>query len=142
MNKRIGWQKYEDMLESQLDSPLFDSLLNKIPDIDEDSYEEGAGGFVTQDIVVPIDDKMMENIALTVNFDCWMGHTNFNLTPETKSVLNKIDGVEVLKICSRYRFFIGIGKMFNFNEVRAIIERELESNQGEEIEKNRGTNQG
>jgi hypothetical protein len=131
MNKRIGWQKYEDMLESQLDSPLFDSLLNKLPDIDEDRYEEGAEGLVTQDIVVPIDDKMMENIILTSNFDCWMGHTNFNLTPEIKSILNKIDGVEILKICSRYRFFVGIGKMFEFNDVRSMIERELESNLGE-----------
>ena len=131
MNKRIGWQKYEDMLESQLDSPLFDSLLNKLPDTDEDSYEDGAEGLVTQDIVVPIDDKMMENIILTANFDCWMGHTNFNLTPEIKSILNKIDGVEILKICSRYRFFVGIGKMFEFNDVRSMIERELESNLGE-----------
>ena len=131
MNKRIGWQKYEDMLESQLDSTLFDSLLNKLPDTDEDSYEDGAEGLVTQDIVVPIDDKMMENIILTANFDCWMGHTNFNLTPEIKSILNKIDGVEILKICSRYRFFVGIGKMFEFNDVRSMIERELESNLGE-----------
>ena len=131
IKRRIGWQKYEDMLESQLDSPLFDSLLNKLPEINEDGYEEGAEGLVTQDIVVPIDDKMMENIILTANFNCWMAHTNFNLTPETKSVLNRVDGVEILKICSRYRFFIGIGKMFDFNDVRYSIEQELESNLGE-----------
>ncbi len=131
MNKRIGWQKYEDMLESQLDSPLFDSLLGKLPEIEEDNYIEGAESLATQDVIVPIDDKMMENIIMTSNFDCWMGHTNFNLTPEIKSILNKIDGVEILKICSRYRFFLGIGKMFEFNDVRSMIERELESNLGD-----------
>lgn len=133
--KRIGWQKYEDMLQSQLDSPLLDILVSRLPEIEHENYDsESQELSVEQDVVVPIDDKMLENITLTSNFDCWMGHTNFNLTPETKSVLNKIDGIEVLKICSRYRFFIGVGKMFDFNNVRATIERELETNQGEEIE--------
>lgn len=138
MSRRIGWQKYEDMLECQLDSPLLDILISKIPESGEpEGYIEASEeARMDQEVVVPIDEKMLENITLTANFDCWMGHTNFNLTPATKSVLNKVDGVEILKICSRYRFFIGIGKMFEFNDVRALIESELESNQGDEIEKN------
>jgi hypothetical protein len=136
IKRSIGWQKYEDMLESQLDSPLFDTLLSKSEELNQDQYIEGSEELrVEQDIIIPVDEKMMENIILTSNFDCWMAHTNFNLTPEIKSVLNKIDGIEVLKICSRYRFFIGIGKMFDFNDVRNMIERELETNLGEEIEK-------
>ena len=136
IKRSIGWQKYEDMLESQLDSPLFDTLLSKSEELNQDQYIEGPEELrVEQDIIIPVDEKMMENIILTSNFDCWMAHTNFNLTPEIKSVLNKINGIEVLKICSRYRFFIGIGKMFDFNDVRNMIERELETNLGEEIEK-------
>ncbi len=136
IKRKIGWQKYEDMLESQMNSPLIDSLINKMPEIEEDRYEADSEELTADaEVLVPIDEKMMENITLTTNFDCWMGHTNFNLTDNTKSVLNKVDGIEVLKICSRYRFFIGIGKMFDFEYVRAIIERELETNQGEEIEK-------
>ena len=50
-----------------------------------------------------------------------------------KNILNTIDGVEVLKICSRYRFFIGVGKMFDFSEVRKNIEKEL-TNKGKNIE--------
>jgi hypothetical protein len=137
IKRRIGWQKYEDMLESQLDSPLFDTLLSKSEELNQDQYIEGSEELrVEQDIIIPVDEKMMENIILTSNFDCWMAHTNFNLTPETKSVLNKIDGVEILKICSRYRFFIGIGKMFDFNDVRYSIEQELESNSGEKADEN------
>ena len=56
------------------------------------------------------------------NFECWMGHTNFDITPEIKNKLDTIKGVELLKICSRYRFFIGIGKMFEFSDVRKEIE--------------------
>ena len=133
MKNKIGWQKYEDMLESQLDSPLLEVLINKLPDMQdqEQTWEENQEPKLEQDIIVPIDDKMIENITLTSNFDCWMGHTNFNLTDHAKNILNKVDGVEILRICSRYRFFIGIGKMFEFNDVRATIERELKSNQGD-----------
>ena len=63
------------------------------------------------------------------SFDCWMGHTNFNITQETLDNLNKMEGVEVLKICSRYRFFIGIGRMFDFTEVRKSIEDSLTKEQ-------------
>ena len=39
-----------------------------------------------------------------------------------KTKLEKVRGVEVLKICSRYRFFLGVGQMFNFSDVRKEIE--------------------
>ena len=52
-------------------------------------------------------------------------YTNFNITEDVKEELNKTEGVEVLKIVSRYRFFVGIGKMFNFKEVRKDIEENL-----------------
>ena len=54
-----------------------------------------------------------------------MGHTNFNLTEDIKESLNEVDGVEVLKICSRYRFFVGVGRMFDFSDVRKNIEDQI-----------------
>ena len=66
-------------------------------------------------------------------FDCWIGHTNFNLKNSIKNKLNEVDGIEVLNIISRYRFFIGIGKMFKFTEVRKDIEKTICS-KGETIE--------
>jgi hypothetical protein len=42
-----------------------------------------------------------------------------------KNILDSTAGVEVLKVLSRYRFFIGIGKLFDFKEVRKNIEEEL-----------------
>lgn len=138
ITKKIGWQKYEDLLESQMDSPLLDSLMRKFHSQDllgDDEFEE----FTEEEIemmaalqqnqpqmMVPVDDKLMENITLAQNFDCWMGHTNFNLTKEIRDKLNKTDGIEVLKICSRYRFFVGIGRMFDFKDVRQNIEKLLE----------------
>ena len=62
---------------------------------------------------------------MLTNFDCWVGHTNFNLSKKIASELEKIEGVELLRICSRYRFFIGIGKMFDFKAVRKNLEKRL-----------------
>jgi hypothetical protein len=149
--KQIGWQKYEDMLESQLESPLMVSMLQQlmsIPHQEEDMlteeeqeiYDELGGETISSRVMLPLDDKMVENIALTSNFDCWMGHTNFDLTPQVRRTLDKIDGVEILKIVSRYRFFIGIGRMFDFKQVRSNIESQLFIKfKGDDIEESTGT---
>lgn len=139
-SQNIGWQKYEDVLESRLNSPLVEALFNSIAKtISEDNDEEP---FTNPDpLEEPKEDSVLINmggdlsneITLAESFDCWLGHTNFNLTEDIKDSLNKVDGVEVLKICSRYRFFVGIGKMFEFSDVRERIEKDL-LNKGEKIE--------
>ena len=47
------------------------------------------------------------------------------ITKKIKDTLNAAEGVEILKINSRYRFFIGVGKMFDFKDVRTNIEEKL-----------------
>ena len=59
------------------------------------------------------------------NFECWVGHTNFDITPEIAKALDAVEGVEALKIQTRYRFFVGIGKMFDFSDVRSKISSKL-----------------
>ena len=136
--KKIGWQKYEDMLEQQLHSPLLQIFYNSyhtmedLEEFDEEEIEEIMKQADQQ--VIPVDPKLLENVTLTSNFDCWMGHTNFNITDSIKQQLNKIDGVEILRICSRYRFFVGVGKMFDFATVRRNIEDKLSAQDGDKIE--------
>ena len=67
-------------------------------------------------------EDLSNEIQMITNFDCWLGHTNFNISKSVKDRLENIRGVEVLKICSRYRFFVGIGRMFDFSDVRKEIE--------------------
>ena len=133
INKKmqIGWQKYEDIIESQLDSPLLEMIVKKsmgseIPmeDLDEEELEQLEDIFKQPEanLMVPVDDQLMEKVSMAQNFDCWMGHTNFNITGEIKDKIEKSEGVEVLKICSRYRFFLGVGRMFDFTDVRNNIE--------------------
>ena len=133
MTKKIGWQKYEDMIKNHISSPFASLLLTN--SFNMVNYEEGLEEQdeidleMLQDsdqelLVVPVPESFNEQLNLLTNYECWIGHTNFDITESVKSTLEKARGVEILKICSRYRFFIGIGKMFNFSEVR----KEIESN--------------
>ena len=70
-------------------------------------------------------EEIAQDAALASNFDCWVGHTNFDITQDTFNMLNQVEGVELLKVVSRYRFFIGIGKMFKFKNVRADLEKQI-----------------
>lgn len=135
-NREIGWQTYQDVLEKQLNSPMLntflDNLSNKIAHelVDENNemtederYDaEKELGTVTS---LPISDQMIQDIAMLENYDCWIGHCNFDITPDVMETLDSTPGIEVLKIISRYRFFIGIGKMFKFKSVRKHISRTI-----------------
>lgn len=129
--KKIGWQKYEDVIENQLNSPvanhLISSFLGSVPvdnNVNLPALEDDDEN-IQEQFIVTIPESLSNEISLLTNFDCWVGHTNFNITEDIKKQMNRIEGIEVLKICSRYRFFIGIGKMFSFKEVRKNIEDQL-----------------
>ena len=127
---RIGWQKYEDLLEQQMSSPLMDMITNKFSEsIDKQSDdiedEEEAVESTMIEGTFPISEQLLEDMAMLTNFDCWMGHTNFDITKDIKEVLNEVQGIELMRVCSRYRFFIGVGKMFDFKTVRKDIEKAI-----------------
>ena len=127
---RIGWQKYEDLLEQQMSSPLMDMITSKFSEsIDKQSDdiedEEEAAENAMIEGTFPISEQLLEDMAMLTNFDCWMGHTNFDITKDIKEVLNEVQGIELMRVCSRYRFFIGVGKMFDFKTVRKDIEKAI-----------------
>lgn len=59
-------------------------------------------------------------------FECWVGHTNFEVTKDFLEFVGETEGVEVAVPMSRYRFFIGVGKSFNFTNVRTQIQLGLQ----------------
>lgn len=129
---KIGWQKYEDLLEQQLSSPLINMLTSKLAETEEeetyeDTYEESEEDLSSSTNVslFPVSPQLIEDMTMLSNYECWIGHTNFDITEEMKDILNSIDGIEIMRICSRYRFFIGIGRMFSFKNVRGDIEKAL-----------------
>lgn len=130
---KIAWQKYEDVIEKQFSSPLITNLIKNMvnPENSEEVSEEENLNFEEDEeenkdlIMMPMSEKIFNELSVVSNFDCWIGHTNFDITYNIKDKLNIIPGVEVLKIFSRYRFFVGIGKLFDFAEVRKNIENEI-----------------
>lgn len=139
--KKIGWQKYEDYIEKQLSSPTLHNIISNILSIsntndeeDEEEEEEEDDYQIDEDKkefrssitpLLPLTNQLIEDLSLLSSFDCWIGHTNFDITPEIKNILDNTPGIEFLKIYSRYRFFIGIGEMFEFADVRKSIEDSL-----------------
>jgi hypothetical protein len=142
-SKKIGWQKYEDLIETQLSSPVFQQMLKGVvSNMQPEDYDQENEEYYEQSnyndeqvedsliIPVPITDELSNEIAIMSSFDCWIGHTNFDITPSVKKTLDEISGVEILKICSRYRFFIGVGRMFDFKNVREEIEKTIGDDYG------------
>jgi len=133
MKNKIGWQKYEDVLENQLASPLVRLMLEQamrgVEEIEEtEIYTDSLTNEPDEDTIVPIitmSADLAQDAALAASFDCWFGHTNFDITPTTLATLEEVEGVEILKIISRYRFFIGIGRMFAFTNVRKELENQI-----------------
>lgn len=133
--KKIGWQKYEDFIEKQFSSPLLNTVIQNFAmqnlhmgdseENEEESLEDEEKDTSHLNMMLPITRQLIEDITMLSNFNCWIAHTNFDITPKIKDKLNSIPGIELLKICSRYRFFIGIGQMFDFKEVRNKIEESL-----------------
>ena len=142
--KTIAWQKYEDYVEKQLSSPVLMNIMQNIAalhthflddeDVDDDDEDEDDENYLGLNEkeqskiispIMPLTAQAIEDISMLSSFDCWIGHTNFDITPSVKNILDSTTGVEVLKVLSRYRFFIGIGKLFDFKEVRKNIEEEL-----------------
>lgn len=130
MTKKIGWQKYEDMIKNQISSPFASLLLTNninMLEYNEEEEQEEIDIETLQDsdqdlLIIPVPENFSEQLSLLTNYECWIGHTNFDITESIKDTIEKTKGVEILKVYSRYRFFIGIGKMFNFSEVRKQIE--------------------
>jgi|TARA_B110000263_G_scaffold204793_1_gene185186 hypothetical protein len=129
-DKKIGWQKYESALEEQWDSPLIKKIMEQAQldddmeagDFEEEGINIHAEKVITIPMPVPIPPDVASEVALTTNFDCWIGHCNFELMDSMKDKINKVGGVELLQIRHKHRFFIGLGKMFSFTDVRKAIE--------------------
>ena len=125
--RKIAWEKWEDLSQSE---PAHANPFMGIEseDGEEDSEFDLAGFFerIPKLVHTPVgmyqvDDKM----SPVRQFDCWLGHTNFDITDSVQNYIESTPGVEVLVILTRYRFFLGVGKLFSFRDVRVGIENSV-----------------
>ena len=76
---KIAWQKYEDLIEQQMSSPLLDILTSKISNMTSEEYEEEEGeenveyvyedanSTAAQNIMLPISEKLLEDMTMLSN---------------------------------------------------------------------------
>ena len=102
MKRKIGWQKYENVIEDQLSSPILQELLTiTSPPVarlntDEFTYEELESlqkelAYDTQSQQsVALTDEFISQVNMLAQFDCWVGHTNFDITNNIKEKMWKM----------------------------------------------------
>jgi hypothetical protein len=58
-------------------------------------------------------------------WDCWIAHTNFEITSSILAKIEDIEGIEALKIMGRYSFFVCVARLFDIKDVRKKIETDI-----------------
>ena len=127
-DKKIAWEKWDDDLVEE-------EIVDDFYEINEEKEDEDiqiaieALEFMSRIpklVTTPAGMAQLHDKMSVLNqFECWMGHTNFDITKNVQRTLEKTQGVELLVVTSRYRFFLGIGKLFDFRSVRKAIEDDL-----------------
>lgn len=126
MSNQIHWEKWDeaDFIAEALSSD--EELEPSEENLEAASMHLGAFSVTFPKIRTPlgffsIDDPLRPALM----FDCWIGHTNFDITDEIKVLIESVPGIEAFKIMSRYRFFIGVGQLFHFRDVVQGIQSSL-----------------
>lgn len=129
-NPLIVWEKWVDPFGGELDDAKWTDYDNEIDELDdEDIIDEETGEYenfsrkrTIKAIATPM--GLIPYNELTAPgkiFNFWVGHTNFDITKNIASIIEKCEGIEILDIFSRYRFRIAVGKCFNDSEIMTKI---------------------
>lgn len=121
--KYIAWEKWRDPYGTNWEEQEWPGAFGEFDD-DEDSFPElGRGTRVMQTPLGFI--PLVEESTPEKVFNFWTGYTNFSITNKVCSIIESVEGVEILNIFTRYRFRIGIGKLFKDHEVMDGINRRI-----------------
>lgn len=116
MNKKILWLKWEDPFE--IKKKDLDEENQFQDNIEEEKHLRVIAGPYG---MIPVNENSITNKL----YKMWVGHCNFDITKEISDKIEKISGVEVLRIWTRYRFWLGIGNLFNDDDVQKQIEKSI-----------------
>ena len=140
-SKKIAWENW-NVLEEDMLSLQEDMLMSNNVDI-EDEEEDNDTAMGLGSLFLMGQNKTIETplgvyseisiLKPSSRWDCWIGHTNFDITKDVRDIIEAAPGVEALKIMGRYSFFIGVARLFNIKEVRKYIEQSLCSYTEEEV---------
>lgn len=122
MVKKIQWLKWEDPFLPKKNEENFSVQEQK------DSFEEHDDSIDRHIRVIAGPYGLLplnENSITAKLYKMWVGHCNFDITESIKQKIEEVHGVEILHIWTRYRFWLGVGNLFDDSEVHKKIENIL-----------------
>lgn len=129
--KRIEWVKWRDPLKPHKEEKFEVQALKDSYDAESYAEEESESRNVKMIAgpygLIPV----AEHGLASSQYKLWVMHTNFNISGPIVNVINKIDGVEILRVWTRYRCWLGIGNLFEVEKVQEAIEKALGANKKE-----------
>ena len=124
----IVWEKWVDPFGDNLDENKWNNYDDEDGDLDaqlelldQNIIKKPIKVIASPMGIIPYN----EHTAPSNIFNFWVGHTNFNISKKISSLIETIDGVELLDIFTRYRFRVGIGKCFNDRDVMNEITNQV-----------------
>jgi hypothetical protein len=139
--RRIVWNKWVDPL-TEIKPPRFhdpelqeqyDTIVHEDKDPDTPAEAPTSWGYqgpvVTGPFgIIPIGDHNKPGKL----YNLWIADTNFNVDYGFCREIEKLDGVELMRVFTRYRMMIGIGRLFDTDKVQKSVE-ELMKKQAEAL---------
>lgn len=121
MTRNIAWEKFD--VKSYIRDQETE-ILDEDEDLDEGDQEVSLP-LITQMKQTPM--GLIPDIKTYAlrTYELWIANTDFDITHREVMNIKQVPGVEILQILSRYRFIIGIGKLFRFAGVKQEINRVL-----------------
>lgn len=113
----IVWEKWVDPLGGDEEYVIANHNEDDDSDLAENIKTKPVRMIVTPMGMIPYN----ENTASSSIFNFWVGHCNFNLSAKICSLIESAEGVETLDVFTRYRFRIGVGKIFDDGKVMRNI---------------------
>lgn len=149
--KKVVWEKYENVVEKQIDvskrirnslfleddgesdvfAPYKDSAERAIEDLaagQDDGDDDLSSMFIPP--------NLMSDIRMMTIFDSWICYTNFDITKKVADRINSFTGVELFKVLTRYRFLISVSKAFEWQEFVKDFNQEFGINNEQQSEHN------
>lgn len=127
--KKIEWIKWRDPLKSPSKDENFDVQSFKDSykpnDFTEDEEENHHVRVVSGPYgMIPL----AEHGLMGSQYKMWVMHTNFDITASDMVLVEKVIGIEILRVWTRYRAWVGFGNLFDVDLIKKNIESVLSAN--------------
>ena len=108
--------KFKNIEFEKFDPRIIQNVEEESLDEDgEASYEDHQEKSGIKRMIISQDSQLLNTLSL------WIGHCKQDITRKKIQEIIQIEGVETLDVITRYRFRVGVGKLFKDNEVKHRI---------------------